>query len=337
MPSLIRNRFLLNMDYIRKKTIVSGLPAELTVELTNFCNLSCIFCPHAKMKRQVGFMDFRLFKDIVEQTKGYLELIDLDLMGETLFHPEIFNIISYCKKSGVRTMLHSNMTVTDNKLAGELISAGLDMLVMGMDAATRPTYETLRKGANFEITKKNIEFVLSRYNRNLFKVVQMIYTHRNKDESDSFLKMWKNTGADYVRLHPYENTDKDLLELNAIPVNRNCINRKPCVQIWRKFAVCWDGTVVSCCSDYDKFTVLGDLKNDTIVKIWNAEPMVNLRRKHATGNLSTVLFCKECRLFQPSSLLLWGSLFVNAFKMRKIFFKFEKLLIKKNIAFFRYF
>lgn len=333
----IRNRLLLNRDYLKKKAVVSGHPTELTVELTNYCNLDCVFCPHAKMTRPKGFMDFRLFKDIVDQVKGYLELIDFDLMGETILHPEIFGIISYCKKSGIKTMLSSNMTVTDTKLAKELISAGLDILTMNIDAATSSTYESLRRGAHFAAVKQNIESILNLSDSRLFKVVQMIYTSVNKHEADAFLKMWQNKGAQYIRLHPYENIDKQLLELNAIPISSRRNGRLPCVQLWRKFAICWDGVAVSCCNDYDKFSVLGDTKESSIMSIWNGEGMANLRKKHVTANLNTVPFCKECRLFQPSLLFVLGSTFVDAYAIRRLLFIFEKLLIKKNIAFFRYF
>ncbi|MBM3245398.1 MAG: radical SAM protein [Candidatus Omnitrophica bacterium] len=332
-----KNRFLLNKDYLRKKAVVSGFPTELTIEITNHCNLDCIFCPRSKMKRPKGFMDFRMFKGLVDQAKGYLELIDFDLMGETVLHPQIVEFVSYCRRSGIRTMLSSNMMLTDSKLVQELISAGLDMLTMDIDAATPQTYGVLRRGGDFGKVKQNIESVLGLGDRRLFKVIKMVYTALNKHEAGIFQEMWRGKGADYERLSPYENMDKQLLELNAVPENKRCGRRSPCVQLWRKFAVCWDGTAVACCDDYDKFSVLGDVNNDSIMDIWNGGPMVNLRRKHVSADLHTAPFCRECRLFEPSLLFILGSTFTDALTLRKVFFNFEKLLIRKNIAFFRHF
>jgi len=281
-------------------------------------------------------MDFAMCKGIIDQAAGNIESIELGLMGESALHPRIFDIIRYCKKQGLLTMLESNMLKTDMGMTKGLKEAGLDMLVMSIDGASKNTYEAIRKGSDFEVVKENIENVLASGSRRLFKVVQMVYNTQNSHEASDFLKMWQDKGADYVRLKPYENIDKKLVELSAVK-EKAPGRRKACIQMWWKFAILWDGTAVICCNDYDKFSVIGDARKDNIREIWNGAPMMTLRKKHLCGDFDGMDFCRECRVFAPSPVLSFGSTFVDPHTMRHLFFIFEKMMIKRDISFFRYF
>ena len=324
------------MDYVRKKAVVSGYPTELTIELTNRCNISCVFCPRSKMQRAQGFIDPRLFKHIVDQARGYIEGIDLDLMGESVLHPAICDMVNYCHCAGIKTILNSNMVAVDRSLSRELMKAGLDMFIMSIDGATKNTYESLRHGACFEQTKEHIEQALMHDHGRAYRVVQMVYTQDNKHEAAAFMRMWKHAGADYVRLKPYQNIDKQRLRLNPQQETVQDTVYQPCVQLWRKFGICWDGTAVLCCLDYDTFSVIGDVKKSTLQEIWNGERMIEYRKQQRAGELNKMPLCQECRMFKPGLVCLFGSVLVNPSAMRRVLFRLERLMIQKNIFFFRY-
>jgi hypothetical protein len=44
----------------------SPVPPSLQLEPTNFCNLRCVSCPRDNMTREKGFMEFNLFKKIID-------------------------------------------------------------------------------------------------------------------------------------------------------------------------------------------------------------------------------------------------------------------------------
>lgn len=334
--NFLKNRALLNYEYLRKKTVLKGFPIEITIELTNWCNLDCVFCPHRKMKRPVGFIEVNLFKKIIDEIKGYVESVDLDLMGESAMHPQIFEIIRYCKKAGLKTSLNSNMTGIDSGRAKQLVDSGLDLLVMGIDGVTKETYEQIRRGASFDITKKNIEAILAMKTNSLYRVVQMVYVTASRKEVLSFLRVWRNKGAQYLRIQPYQNIDKEKVDLNALPVTRQRMGRV-CIQPWKKIAICWDGSVVLCCNDYDTFHVIGDIKNEHTLDVWNGAPMQELRGLLVARQWERLPLCSRCFPFEPNNLLLWGSTLVNPIQLRKMLFIFEKLMIFHNVYFFRYF
>lgn len=334
--NFLKNRFILNCDYFNKKTYLNGYPVEVTIELTNWCNLDCIFCPHAKMKRQPGFMDLFLFKKIIDDISGFVESVDLDLIGESVMHPGISEMIRYCKKAGIKTTLNSNMSNVNKGLAKLLVDSGLDMLIMSIDGVHKDTYESIRHRACFEKTKENIITLLQLNSKNLYKVVQMVYIKNNMYEAGRFIKDWCNKGANFVRIQPYQNVDRQNTELNALPM-RLIDYKKPCIHPWKKIAICWDGTAVLCCNDYDKFEIVGDITKQSIFEIWNGRLMQDRRRKLLARDWDSLPFCKDCFSFEPNKILLWGSTFVDPIQMRKLLFFFERLMVFYKVYFFRYF
>ena len=68
------------------------LPKTINIELTNMCNLRCPVCPtHFAMTRERGFMDFELFKSIIDEFKN-VNLkpgIIMIFAGEPLLHKNV--------------------------------------------------------------------------------------------------------------------------------------------------------------------------------------------------------------------------------------------------------
>lgn len=334
--SKIKNRFLLNADYLRRKEFVRGLPNEVTIELTNNCNLQCIMCPRHKMKRNKGYMEFPLFKKIIDEISNYTEVVDLDMFGESFMHPQIFDMIKYCKLKGLDTILHTNMTLVESEISNKLVDSGLDMVVISIDGITEKTYESIRIGADFEKVILNTNTFLRLKKKKPYAIVQMIYMTRNSGEVSEFISFWRNKKVDFVRIRPYENIDHEIIYLNALGFKK-LVKSRPCIQLWRKMFVCWDGTVVPCCDDYDNISVLGDAKKDSLRKIWNNESYSILRKKHIMNERIDIPLCKSCFPFKAHSILVAGSIFLNPYRLRKYLYLLEKLLIFKKIRLINYF
>ncbi|MBU1136568.1 MAG: radical SAM protein [Nanoarchaeota archaeon] len=335
-PKNLKNRFLINYSFLKKELVSRGLPTEITIELTNICNLHCIMCPHDKMKRKQGFMDFNLFKKIIDQVKSHVEIVDLDLFGESLMNPEAFKMIKYCKSKGLKTLVNSNMTHMNEEKCKKLINSGLDMLTISFDGATKETYEKVRKGANYEQTLQNIKtFLKLKGQGKPHTRIQMIYMTHTESEAKKFLEIWKKTNADLVRIKPFINLDREK-KFYAIEHLKQKQNERPCIYLWRNLSVYWNGDVVPCCDDYDSMYVVGNVNKKPIKEIWNDKPLVELRRKHIQGKQNLVRLCKECRYFEPSNLFVIGSIFIDAFTARQILPFFEKMIILKNKKFLKY-
>jgi radical SAM protein with 4Fe4S-binding SPASM domain len=309
------------------RSCVKGFPNEITLELTNYCNLKCITCPHPKMVRAKGFMEMALVERVLEQAEGLVELIDLDMFGESLMHPQFFEIVEKCRAKGIATLLNTNMSWETRKHLDALATRGPDMIVLSIDGATKETYEAVRVGAKWEKVLENVDYLLAQKPRS-YTVLQMVVSTATEGDIEAFVGYWKGK-ADRVRLHPYEVLDPDQQDL-AIEACRHPL-RKPCVLPWRKMAISWDGTVVPCCADYDKIHPLGHAGEQSLVDIWNGEPLRRFREQHATGTAKDIALCSTCNGFAASVPVIVGSVFVQSYTSKKILHVLDNLLVRNQL------
>lgn len=80
------------------------------LEITNYCNFHCNFCPQAISTRPPEHMDINLAKTLIEQLyeAGYKNNLYFHLLGEPLLHPDIFEIVRFASKHMPRAILFTN-------------------------------------------------------------------------------------------------------------------------------------------------------------------------------------------------------------------------------------
>jgi pyruvate-formate lyase-activating enzyme len=297
-------------------------------------------CPRQKMTREKGFMDFDVFKKIVDEVKEYTEFVFLHLAGEPLLHPELMRMIHYCGDIGLKTGLSTNAIILDEIKSEQLIRSPLDLLVLSFDGVTKETYEKIRKKANFENTYQHIEDFLqlkAKSGKSPYTMIQLIYQKENFAEAKEFFLKWKKSAVDVVRIKPYLNYPGLDEYLGKKPKRKPAANTKACVLLWRQLAVYWDGTVVACCMDFLSQAVLGNAASASIAEIWNGEKMQTLRKIHASGGVGDLSLCTECTMPQVNFPMLLGTLFLDDLTIKKLLPRFEQLSILRNIKRVSYF
>jgi radical SAM protein with 4Fe4S-binding SPASM domain len=338
-PRLIKNRIRLLKSYLKRETISRGFPVEIAIEITNHCNANCIMCPRQKMERDKGYMDFDLFKKIVDEAREYTEFVFLHLAGEPLLHPKLMEMIDYCGKIGLKSGLSTNAISLDETKSKQLLQSPLDLLVLSFDGVTKETYEAIRKKANFESTYQNINRFLelkSRSKKSPYTMIQLIYQEENFEEAKDFYLKWKKSAVDVVRVKPYLNYP-GLDEYLGKRTKRTVEKIKPCVLLWRQLAIYWNGTVVACCMDFLSKMVLGNAVEASIAEIWNSAPMQKLREIHGSGKIAELKHCMECSIPQIGLVGLIGMLFLDDYVIKKLLPRIEQLTILKNIKRVSYF
>jgi len=142
----------------------SALPQVVAIEPTNDCNLRCVMCPRAKARKPIGFMDFALFAKVIDQLVALgVGAVALHLSGEPLLHPRIVEMVAYARDAGVgHVQFATNGTLLDAGVAAGLIAAGLDSLVVSMDAASAWAYcPADAERADVEAIDDNVRRLLS--------------------------------------------------------------------------------------------------------------------------------------------------------------------------------
>ena len=133
------------------------MPIRLWIEATSTCSLACVMCPNKNLTRdQLGFMDFDVFKKIVDEAKNFVFDVHLLHRGESLAHPDFFRMIRYAHDAGIVTRFHTNGTLLTEEKSRLLLDSGIDQFAFSFDGFTAEAYEKIRVGAKFEKTVGNI-------------------------------------------------------------------------------------------------------------------------------------------------------------------------------------
>lgn len=287
------NRARLADDHLRRRVIAGGRPTHLKLELTNYCNLACPICPHAQMRREVGYMRPELFRRIVEQAAPELEFAYLHHLGESLFHGQIGELVRVGRSTGAAMGLSTNATFLDERKGRALLESELDFLVISLDGATPETYERVRVGGEFGVTVENVRRFL-RLRRALAAatsvVVQLVVTPANRHEVERFAADWRDDGAQVMIKEARDWAGQ--VALPGLPPPRP--SSAPCKMLWTELTVLWDGAVVPCANHYERENVLGDLARQTLDEVWNGAPLQALRAAHLADATGGVRVCGTC-------------------------------------------
>src|SRR5437016_9228252 len=114
-------------------------------------------------------------------------------LGEPFMDAKIFERIEYCERHQISTLLSTNGTFLDEKMAERLLRAPLEHITLSFDGATKESFEFYRKGARFEKVRDNfVRFARMKKERGARTqvVVQMVRMERNAGEVEDFRRFW---------------------------------------------------------------------------------------------------------------------------------------------------
>jgi len=325
------NRAKLLWSYLRSASYVPGLPVEYIVETTAKCNIYCPMCPretHPQPKENMSDAVFQRLVDGAARTAEHMMLIGL---GEPLLDPQIFDRIAYCEQHGISSLLSTNGTLLDEKMAERLLSTPLSHITLSFDGATKETFEAYRKGARFERVRDNfVRFAKMKHARrsHLQIVVQMVRMPGNAHEVDDFRSFWSSVeGVDQIRIK------EDETNLVQPEGNRTAAGGRPCHYLWRgALYMKHDGRVFPCCQSYMlDGEPIGDLNTQTLAEVFNSREMQRLRSLHGAGRASEVDMCARCCTAIPHPLLVAGSLAVHGKWVRHLLPVVERLVYGRKL------
>ena len=285
-------------SYKRKQTRLSYLPVRLWIEATSVCNLRCVMCPNKDLKKEEkGFMDFDLFRKIIDEAREFVFDVNLIHRGEGLLHPEFPRFVRYASEAGLTTRFHTNATLLDKACSRELIAAGLDQISFSFDGYDRETYERIRVNADFEKTQANVLGFLeakremgSSKPRAILEVINFPDAYKGVDRRArrAFLDRFRGLPLDRIEVKEMHNWAGEIetRERSKRPV--------PCTFLWQALVIFWDGTVLPCTQDFHGYYPLGNVRKETLAEIWNGDKMVRLREKMLRRDIADLETCSQC-------------------------------------------
>jgi len=229
----------------------------LQIEVSRACNLDCGICMRKKLDSNTGFMPFDDFKRILV-SYNFRE-VALHGWGEPLLNKEIYRMIEYAKRQGVRTSLTTNATLVGGDI-DNILDSGLDDIAFGY--------------YDMDILKKSIEnvedLIIEKKKRNskLKTYLDITIYKDSKEEIFDVIREGREIGVDAAILHRlfnvynvdkgFENLTKEEEEelLEKIKRIEKELNFKiflpkkhtlPCRIVKNTIFVTYDGKVTPCC------------------------------------------------------------------------------------------
>lgn len=284
------------------KNLSNNYPSTLNIELTNNCNLDCVFCPRKFSNRSLGLISPLLFKKIIDgikRSKSKLWTIWLMKDGEPLIHPHLAEFIAYIKGKNItrQVEIYSNGILLNEENTKKIIFSGLDSMIISLDAVDRKGYEIIKgKDEYKKVTDNVILFMKIKKKLNKNKPllsVKIIDNGKNKKDIYKFKKLWSEKVDNVLvqKMHNWEGS------VNL--TKKKDKKRYPCNLPWLSPAVNWNGKVTSCCINYKKNELMmGDLSSQGLKKIWCGQKYKELRKAHLEGNLEKFPTCQHCDYWQ---------------------------------------
>jgi len=176
---------------------LSPPPEQLTVVVTDKCNLRCQMCQYAYSDapgyqlNHLGHMKPSLFQKLLRETEGR-PLISLT-GGEPLLHPEINELIAYAHQRGHVVTLTTNGWFLP-KQAQKLCAAGLDILVVSVDGP-QAVHDRIRGARVFEKLSEGIQTVLALPSRPIV-FISMVISDLNYDQLETMHELALSWGVD---------------------------------------------------------------------------------------------------------------------------------------------
>ena len=116
------------------KRLVDRKPLQCSLYVTDRCNLDCAYCTEYDNSRPHPGLD-----DLKKWIRKIRELGTMRIAlvgGEPLVHPNIVELVRYCRELGFATSLTTNGFLLTRKLVAELEDAGLQVMQISVDRMT---------------------------------------------------------------------------------------------------------------------------------------------------------------------------------------------------------
>jgi glycosyltransferase involved in cell wall biosynthesis/MoaA/NifB/PqqE/SkfB family radical SAM enzyme len=308
-----------NADEFKElKLVLHSPPTTYIVGVSNICNLQCPLCVTGlrQQKKKPQFMDFELFKQIIEKIRPHAQLVQLYKWGESLLHPHIIDMLALCDSYDLNTEISSNLSLENcDQILEALVRFRLRHLIVSFDGVTQEDYTRYRIGGQLDLVLANIrkikEFKI-RYN-NEYPVISLQFL-RNKftgDQVKVIEENYRQWGADkyYVCDMTTVFKDRDLdaarqwFSEQEIAQRRYldidvAMHGKPCYFLYTTMIIEQDGSIPSCCfatdpkDDYGKWD-----NNKSILEMYNSDRFIHARRMFREKTHCSTSTCDDCCTF----------------------------------------
>ena len=299
-----------------EETIPLEGPLLVHIETTNRCNFKCVFCPESDDSYQelaggyssMAFEDFKRIVDELSVLGQHPRMINFFVMGEPLMNKRIAEYISYAREvlpQSILVLSTNGALLTENKFQ-PLCDSGLDFLrisIFGQDneahqknTQTNVDLSKIRENVKAFVTHRDLIAKKAPYV--FVKSILSPQAEVNKE----FLRYFSDIGDERVfeglsnwnddsdRYSSKMGVKAEDLESSEFFQHKKYV----CTLPFYSMVIHGDLQVSVCCIDWNKKTLVGNLKFQSVSDVWNGEALHQFRLKHLERRKKEIPACANC-------------------------------------------
>ncbi len=325
---------LLNHVYKRFPRLLKT-PYKIEIEHTTICDKKCILCEHTYWNEKATRISINEIKHVVDSLPN-LRWINLTGEGTNFLNKDFIPTIKYLRNKHVNLNFVDEFDFLDDEIAKLIIGIGVNSIYVSFDAATKETYETIKKGCDYDRALRNIRTLLrlKREMNSPFPVVhfRFIVTTLNYQEMPEYIELVASLGDRGVRAkvefvglltfpgiesyyQPLENIPESIVSetyKNAIKHGINlyfthagtCLPSMERCAAWTEPYVMIGGEVISCCAlmisnrrGFLRENSFGNAHSTPFNEIWNSAKYKEFRQLVNRKDAKVPNTCQGCRAF----------------------------------------
>ena len=299
------DHLLYRLKYRYGKWLPLEVPVDISLELSSRCNMACSYCYHSKdnepnLPFKKGMMDRLLAIGIIQEAAVLgVHSLKFNYRGESTVHPHFKEITGAAKKLAGGRVFIDRITNSNFKFRSdrEDIFEGLcnqTKVKVSYDSFSKAVFESQRKGGDHALTTRNIDlFYNHALRKNTELVLQAVRTslNRHEDIEGEVKKRWPSAT---LSIREVVDGRKQQSIGDLANKHRDFSNRQSCLQAHVRLIITHEGKCIPCCPDIKEDLVLGDVRFESLRKIFSGPIAKQLRKDLISKKAFEKSPCSTC-------------------------------------------
>ncbi len=305
--------------------VVNSRPLNLGLDISNVCNINCIFCLAASGRKKTSDAEAFREPEYMDHFEPLLPFVEKAIFSsfEALLNPRFDEFVHRLRRYATPFQLFSNGMAITPEMGAFLLENGMKSLWLSFHGAREATYHGIMRGSNYDTVLRNL-MALKHHSRSRGKPFELRLVfcamRRTVPELLDYVDLARRVGAtaiqvnyllvtkpdtdldqesvffhqsmyDYYVLSAKLKAAKHGIVLHHQPLFSDEARSVPtrCNRPWEHLNVGRDGAVQICCGGSP---VLGNLFSDGFARLWNSPRMLEFRARVNSDNPPAC--CKAC-------------------------------------------
>ena len=263
------------------------------LEITNVCNLNCVFCP--KTDRTKHFLSLEEFNTLTDKLIGKIKFLYFHLMGEPFLHSCLPEFIKVARDKGFVPVLTTNGTLLSNNMHGVIESRPHKIQISlhsqegngkdNLELYIKEVVDFSKIAASYGIIVVMRLWNQGGYEQENDRILELIGQHLTRPwtQRHDGWKLAENLYIEFDGMFEWPDVEREEYQTEKIF----------CYALRNQIGVLVDGSVVPCCLDHAGDMVLGNLYMQSFDEIL-ASPRAKAIYDGFTNHTAIEDLCKRC-------------------------------------------